>query len=211
MEELSDDDVKEFASDWVKKFQNSILTAGDDVSTSDVVRARFGSSDERIYTNHEFREENGEIDFSNSRLESTFLSDFGNSATLRDLPVRVETTGVGEEHVVSFESTSKHSNVDRLSRTTVQQEKKITPRPDADFLRQKRLAFFESSLGPQERDDLSLFHDRNRNISKHVSAFQVPLHGVCDHKAYGSSIEQFDLYPLQSNAKQSETSVKCMR
>ena len=202
MEELSDDDdVKDLASDWVKRIQNSLLTPGNDVRSPDVVRARFVSSDEPIHTNHEFRKENGK-NYSNPRLESTYRVDSNDSVSFKQFPVHARASGVGEEHFSTFERTSKQSNVDRSSKSTVQDEilSKTTPRPDADFLRQKRLAFFDRSLELQEKEELSLFHDSNHNISKNTSASQFP---PSDHEAhkYRSSIEQFSVHP-SSYAKQ---------
>ena len=203
MEELSDDDARDLASDWVKRIQNSLLTAGDDVRTPGVVRAHFGSNDGRMYTNHEFQEESGKIDYPNPRLGSTFLADSDNSLSFSQFPVHTGTSVVGEEPISSLECTSKQSNVDRSFhvKTTDQQEElltKKTPRPDADFIRQRRLAFFERSVRLQEKSDLSLFQDKNGNVSKHIPASQLPQ---CDHETRSSSFQRFDLHP-GSYAKQ---------
>ena len=79
MEELSDDDVKEFASDWVRRLQNSVLAADNDVSNPGVVRSRFGSDDERIFPKDEFREEIDEVDRSTFRWRPSFAVDLRNS------------------------------------------------------------------------------------------------------------------------------------
>lgn len=71
MEDISDEDVKVLASDWVKRIQNSVLTLNDDVRNYGVVRARFGSNDERMLRSREFCEENGKIDDFNLHLPNT--------------------------------------------------------------------------------------------------------------------------------------------
>ena len=202
MEELSNDDVKGLASDWVQRIQNSLLTPGDDVRSPGVVRTRLGSSNERMCTNqYEFREENGKIDYSNRQSKSPFLADSGNYVSFNN-HISVGTgaskqPGNSKQPVWSFERESEQSNVaiDQSSKSNDQ----TTPRPDADFLRQKRLAFFNGSVGLQEKEDLSLFHDRNRNIPKHICASQLPRwnHGA----EHSSSVEYLKNSP-SSYAKQ---------
>ena len=104
MEELSDDDVKEFASDWVRRLQNSVLAADNDVSNPGVVRSRFGSDDERIFPKDEFREEIDEVDRSTFHWRPSFAVDLRNSVADKHLPGR----GEGDEgQVLSFECSSK--------------------------------------------------------------------------------------------------------
>lgn len=195
MEELSNDDVKDLASDWVQRIQNSLLTPGDDVRSPGVVRTRFGSSNEGMCTNYEFREENGKIDYSNTQSKSP-----GNYVSFNHFSVGTGASkhpGNSKQPVWSFESESKQSNVaiDQSSKSNDQ----TTPRPDADFLRQKRLAFFNRNGGLQEKEDLSLFHDRNGKIPKHICASQLPRwnHGA----EHSSSVEHLKNSP-SSYAKQ---------
>ena len=198
MEELSNDEVKDLASDWVQRIQNSLLTPGDDVRSPGVVRTRFGSRNERMCTNHEFREENGKIDYSNTQSKSPFLADSGNYVSFDDFSVDTEASRNSKEPVRSFESESKQSNVAIIDRPSKSNDQ-TTPRPDADFLRQKRLAFFNRSVGLQEKEDQRLFHDRNHNTPNHICASQLPRwnHGA----ELSSSVEHFKNSP-SSYAKQ---------
>lgn len=194
MEKLSDDDVKEFASDWVRRLQSSVLATDNDVNNPGAVRSRFGSDDERIFPKHEFREEIDQVDRSNFRWRPSFAVDLRNSVTDKQLPGR----GKGEEQVLSFESSSKHSNVDQDHQRF---GGKNTPRPDSEFLRQKRLAFFSKSLELHETKNLNVPRDENRNIPKQ---FPASLSSTCGHETHSSRSEHFDSYPLKgkSHAKQ---------
>ena len=194
MEKLSDDDVKEFASDWVRRLQSSVLATDNDVNNPGAVRSRFGSDDERIFPKHEFREEIDQVDRSNFLWRPSFAVDLRNSVTDKQLPGR----GKGEEQVLSFESSSKHSNVDQDHQRF---GGKNTPRPDSEFLRQKRLAFFSKSLELHETKNLNVPRDENRNIPKQ---FPVSLSSTCGHETHSSRSEHFDSYPLKgkSHAKQ---------
>lgn len=194
MEKLSDDDVKEFASDWVRRLQSSVLATDNDVNNPGAVRSRFGSDDERIFPKHEFREEIDQVDRSNFRWRPSFAVDLRNSVTDKQLPGR----GKGEEQVLSFESSSKHSNVDQDHQRF---GGKNTPRPDSEFLRQKRLAFFSKSLELHETKNLNVPRDENRNIPKQ---FPASLSSTCGHETHSSRSEHFDSYPLKGkrHAKQ---------
>lgn len=195
MEELSDDDVKEFASDWVRRLQNSVLAADNDVSNPGVVRSRFGSDDERIFPKDEFREEIDEVDRSTFRWRPSFAVDLRNSVADKHLPGR----GEGDEgQVLSFECSSKHSNVDQDHQRF---GGKSTPRPDSEFLRQKRLAFFSNSLELDETKKLNVLRDENRNTPKQ---FPASLSSTCGHETHSSRSKHFDSYPLKgmSHAKQ---------
>lgn len=190
MEELSDDDVRNLASVWVKSIQNSFLTPGYDARNSDVVRPCFGSSDERMHANHELREENEELKFSNSILESPGLENCNNRVRFKQFGVRTRASSDSTKHVPSFENTSEQSNVDRASNTADEK----TPRPDADFLRQKRLAFFNRNKGAHDREALDLCRDRHHNASKHDGANQLPI--VSNHQGgHSSNTVKFDCSP----------------
>lgn len=194
MEELSDDDVKEYASDWVRRLQTSVLAADNDVNNQGVVRSRFGSDDERIFPTHEFSEEIDQVDRSNFRWRPSFAEDLRNSVTDKQLPGR----GGDEQDVLSFERSSKHSIVDQDHQRF---GGKNTPRPDSEFLRQKRLAFFSKSLALHETKKLNVPCDENRNIPKQ---FPASLSSTCGHETHTSRSEHFDSYPskVKSHVKQ---------
>ena len=200
MEDISDEDVKVLASDWVKRIQNSVLTPNDDVRNYGGVRARFGSNDERMLRNHEFCEENGKIDDFNLHLPNTTRACSTDSP--RELPVDAgRGRDVFEQHVASFERTSKQSNSAHSSKTTGGREEilireessKVTPRVDVSFLRQKRLAFFDDKLRSKEEGDI--LHDKNSNILTKITANHPRLGNA--HSS--SSSEEFDFSLLRSN------------
>lgn len=209
MEDISDEEVQVLASNWVKRIQNSILTPADDVNNFGVVRTQFGSNDEGMHSNHEFCEENGKIDHFNSHLRSIGRPDSSKSLSFKQLPVVGGGSGVIEQHD-SFERTSKQSNIAHSSKvtdegddisTTGKANSKSTPRVDVSFLRQKRLAFFDSNLTTQEEGDF--LHDKNRNILTNITASHSP-----PREAHSSScIDQFDLYPLKSNGHATQVSL----
>ena len=201
MENVSDEDVKVLASDWVKRIQNSVLSPNDDVRNCGVVRPRFGSNDERMLRSHEFCEENGKIDDFNLHLPNTTRA--GSTDSLRQLPVDVgRGRFVFEQYGTSLERTSKQSNSAHSSKTTGGREEiltretssKVTPRVDVSILRQKRLAFFDDKLRSQEEGDI-LLHDKNSNILTKIAA----NHSRPSEAHSSSSIEEFDFSSLRSN------------
>lgn len=202
MEDISDEDVKVLASDWVKRIQNSVLTPNDDVRNYGVVRTRFGSNDERMHRNHEFCEENGKIDEFNLHLPNTTRAGSTDSLNFRQFPVDAgRGRDVFEQNVTSVERTSKQSNSAHSSKSTGGREEiltreassKGTPRVDVSLLRQKRLAFFDSKVRSQGEGDL--LHDKNSNIlTKIATNHSLPCEG---HSS--SSIEEFDFSSSRSN------------
>ena len=199
MEDISDEDVKVLASDWVKRIQNSVLTLNDDVRNHGVVRARFGSNDEGMLRSRDFCEENGKVDDFNLHLPNTTRA--GSTNSPRELLVDAgRGRDVFEQHGTSFERMSKQSNSARSSETTGGRQEilkreassKVTPRVDVSFLRQKRLAFFDGKLRSQEGH---ILHDKNSNILTKIAANQSRPSE--DHSS--SSSEEFDFSSLRSN------------
>lgn len=199
MEDISDEDVKVLASDWVKRIQNSVLTLNDDVRNYGVVRARFGSNDERMLRSREFCEENGKIDDFNLHLPNTTRP--GSTDSPRQLPVDAgRGRDVFEQYGTSFERTSKQSNSARTSEATGgrleilnrEASSKVTPTVDVSFLRQKRLAFFDSKLRSQEGD---ILHDKNSNILTKITS----NHSRPAEAHSSSSSEEFDFSSLRRN------------
>ena len=200
MEDISDEDVKVLASDWVKTIQNSVLTPNDDIRNCGVVTARFGSNDERILQSHEFCEENGKIDDFNLHLPNTTRA--GSTDFSRQLPVDTERgRDVFEQYGTSVERTSKQSNSAHSSKTIGGREEiltrdassEVTPRVDASFLRQKRLAFFDDKLRSQEDGDI--LHDKNSNILTKIAS----NHSRPSEAHSSSSTEKVDFSLLRSN------------
>lgn len=200
MEDISEEEVKVLASNWVKRIQNSILTPTDDVRNYGVVRTCFGSNDDRMHTNHEFCEENGKIDDFNLHQPSTaIIPGSTNSLKFKQLPAD---TGRGrdvvEQNVTSFERESKQSNSAHSSKSNGERDEiltreassKSTPRVDVASLRQKRLAFFDSKLRSQGEEDL--LRDKNRNILTNIAARHSP-------PSERRSSSQFDSFPLRKN------------
>lgn len=200
MEDSSIEDVKVLASDWVKRMQNSVPTPNDDLRNYGVVRARFGSNDERMLRSHDFCEENGKIDDFNLHLTNTARAGFTDSP--RQLSVDAgRGRDVFEQYDTSFERTSKQSNSAHSSRTTGGREEiltreassNVTPRVDVSFLRQKRLAFFDDKLRSQEEGDI--LHDKNSNILTKIAV----NHSRPSEAHSSSSSEEFDFSLLRSN------------
>ena len=199
MEDISEEDVKVLASDWVKRIQSSVLTLNDDVRNYGVVRARFGSNDERMLQSHEFCEENGKIDDFNLHLPNTTRA--GSTDSARQFPVDAgRGRGVLEQYGTPFERMSKQSNRARSSETTGGRQEilkreassKVTSRVDVSFLRQKRLAFFDGKLKSQEGD---ILYDKNSNtLTKIAANYSRPSEA---HSS--SSSEEFDFSSLRSN------------
>ena len=199
MEDISDEDVKVLASDWVKRIQNSVLTLNDDVRNYGVVRARFGSNDERMLQSHEFCEENGKIDDLDLHLPNTTRA--GSTDSPKQLPVHPgRGRDVFEQYGTPFERMSKQSNRARSSETTGGRQEilkreassKVTPRVDVSFLRQKRLAFFDSKSKSQEGD---ILYDKSSNILTKIAANDSRTSEVRS----SSSSEEFDFSAFRSN------------
>ena len=227
MEDISDEDVKVLASDWVKRIQNSVLTPNDDVRNYDVVRARFGSNDDRMLCNHEFCEESGKID--NLHLPKTVHA--GSTDSPRQLPVDARRgVDVFEQHSTSFERTSKQSNSAHSSKTggreeilTREESSKVTPRVDVSFLRQKRLAFFDNK--PRSQEEGGILHDKknsrpgNARSFSNSEKFDFPLLRCNGFATQQSSDQMYALQPEEKpisshvvNGKDHDNSVKhpCM-
>ena len=167
MEQLSDDDdAKDLASGWVKRIQGFLPTTRSDVTGSGDVKSRFGSNDEPEHMNSIFPCENGKVSNCNPRLKSRELPDCRSCANLDQFSGHSGASTHSNQYVSSFETPSKQSNVRVVIDRSSESSKLSTPRPDANFLRQKRLAFFSSVNGLQEKEDFSSFHDRNHNLSK---------------------------------------------
>ncbi|KAL9979146.1 hypothetical protein ACROYT_G016761 [Oculina patagonica] len=200
MEDISDEEVKVLASNWVKRIQNSILTPTDDVRNYGVVRTCFGSNDDRMHTNHEFCEANGKIDDFNLHQPSTALiPESTNSLNFKQLPANGGGgRDVVEQCVTPFERESKQSNSAHSSKSNGERDEILTreassnstPRVDVASLRQKRLAFFDSKLRSQGEEDL--LRDKNRNILTNIAARHSP-------PSEARSSSQFDSFPLSRN------------
>lgn len=216
MEDISDDEVRALASNWVKNIQNSILTPDDDVRNSSVVRTSFGSNDERMHADHEICEENSEVDGFNSRLRGAVCPDSSISFSFKQSAVDGSGGGAVERAVTSFEHTSKQSNskVRHSSELTGARGKgeilkgeascKSTPRVDVSYIRQKRLAFFDSSLRSQGED---LLHDNNRNILTNITTSHSPSIEARTSTCSSSSRKQFDSPPTKCNSYATQESL----
>lgn len=165
-----------------------------------VVRARFGSNDERILRRHEFCKENGKLDDFNLHLPNTTRA--GSTDSQRQFSDDAEGgRDVFDQDGTSFERASKESNSAHSSKTTGGREEiitreassKVTPRVDVSFLRQERLAFFNDKLRSQEEGDI--LHDKNSNILTKIAS----NHSWPSEAHSSSSIEEFDFSSLRSN------------
>ena len=210
MEDISDEDVKALASNWVKRIQNSILTPTDDVRNYGNVRTRFGSNDERIHSNHEFCEENGKVDDFNLHQPSTaIIPESTDSLNLKQSSADFGGSGDVEQNVTPFERASKQSNTSlHTSESTYKRDdiltreasSKSTPRVDVALLRQKRLAFFDGKLTSQEGEDL--LRDKNRNILTNISASRhsPPIEALSSSKIDSHRSSRIDQsFPSRSN------------
>ncbi|XP_015757578.1 PREDICTED: uncharacterized protein LOC107336986 [Acropora digitifera] len=158
MEKLSDDDAKKLASGWVKRIQNSLLAPDSDVTSLGNVSSRIRSSDEP----------NSRVDLENGKVHDHNL---GSSPVLADSGINVSSdmfsghSGVStnwNHNDSSFQNTFEHSNI--LVDPSSEPNGLATARPDANFLRRKRLEFFNKSKELQEKGDFTGLPDRNHNL-----------------------------------------------
>lgn len=158
MEKLTDDDAKKLASGRVKRIQHSLLAPDSDVTSLGNVRSRIRSSDE---PNSSVGLENGKVHDRNS----------GSSPVLADSGINVSSdmfsghSGVStnwNHNDSSFQNTFEHSNF--LVDPSSEVKGLVTARPDANFLRRKRLEFFNKSKELQEKEDIAGLPDRNHNL-----------------------------------------------
>ena len=169
MERLSDDDAKILASGWVERIQNSLLATDSDVTSLGNVRSRIRSSDDQ---NSSVGLENRKIYHHNSR-SSPVLACSGINVSSHQFSEHSDVSTSWNHNDPSFQSTFEHSNV--LVNRSSESNGPVTARPDANFLRQKRLEYFNKSKGVQEEEDFAGLPDRNRNLRiKESCARSVP-------------------------------------
>ncbi|PFX24613.1 F-box/LRR-repeat protein 7 [Stylophora pistillata] len=203
MENISKVDARALASNLVKNMQKSILTPDADVRNSSVVTTSFGSN-----AKPEVCEQSCKVEELNSHHRGTCNLDPNISLGFQKFAVDGGSGDAFERKVTSFERSSKQSNTKVRQSYESQGDggpekilngetsSKSTPRVNVSFIRQKRLAFFDNSLGPKEGGGY-LLQDNNRNVLTNISTSDSPELHVEARKCSSSSAKQFDV-PLPS-------------
>ena len=158
MEKLTDDDAKKLASGWVKRIQNSLLAPDSDVTSLGNVRSRIRSSDE---PNSSVGLENGKV-HDHNLISSPVLADSGINVSSDMFSGHSGVSTNWSHNDSSFQNTFEHSNI--LVDPSSESNGLVTARPDANFLRRKRLEFFNKSKELQGKEDFAGLPDRNHNL-----------------------------------------------
>ena len=202
MENISDEEARALAANLITKMQKSILTPDDDVRNSSVVTTSFGSNVKPIHANHEVCEQNCRVEEFNSRHRGTCHQDPNISLSFQKFAVNGGSGDALVQNVTSFERSSKQykSKVCQSNESprdggpekvlNGETSSNSSPRVNVSFIRQKRLAFFDNSLGSKGREE-DLLHDSNRNVLTNINGNNSPE--LEARTCSSSSTKQFDL------------------